>query len=830
MQNEVIGDLGKELDTLPHSAEEMPIDELSAAAQSTFRGQLGKKLKFIISRMVSTKFPGSFSLQTVRDYLSSRWHLGSGRQDGLLVMAVTNQPAARAGSEKEAKAFLDSTAARYFSMLGLALPPPGESSSQGSGASKMAQAAALAEFQKSKRSYHGQLLRLNAKELDLDLHEAEKQLQVQEELVQDLRSELDAWQFEHGDDYTSGIRAIFDTLKIRCYDSAWNWALQDIVFLFNGLKNNTLRVQDAACQEIALRTINRSERRVFETLKFWYQKLMIEFHPSQATLQYVEALLDGVDMHIDAAPVFHATPSSTAPRTIIDPSGAIKYVEVPRSLNGQGKGINKYRKAHATAHVSNGIDYEHDKYKLPNGAGKLNPNGCGINGSNKPPINGQWMKANLVDGHDRIETNGIVPNGKIQTPPKPTVHGSSQTPIANGLTDGSCYAECNGPSLNGSAGIHGNGSLGKKSIEDDSTRNLTNGSAASHCNGRVANGTKESETNRVLIKPSTDIGSNGSPSSNSFNASANGVLLNGLNKGQTNGCIEEDMSPALGRKAYMNGDVVRQSKRDVDAQTTALALQSPRINPRPRHEACNGGTDQDFMHLSTLEAGCWNANSALSLEYSKILASIATNGVSFQDKCALVTGAGWKSLGAKLIEGLVAGVAKVIVTTGSYNPETLGRFQQLYMKHGARGSSLVAAPFNQGSQRDINALVSYINDSSNGLGWDLDYIVPFAAISENGRSLGDLDSKTELAHRVMLTNTLRLIGSIKKAKSSRNIVCRPAQVILPFVLIMGLWETMVCTQNPNWASKDCLGSGIRRIGATISQFAGLSLAGPGEQA
>ena len=103
----------------------------------------------------------------------------------------------------------------------------------------------------------------------------------------------------------------------------------------------------------------------------------------------------------------------------------------------------------------------------------------------------------------------------------------------------------------------------------------------------------------------------------------------------------------------------------------------------------------------------------------------------------------------------------------------------MYARYGSRGSQLVVVPFNQGSQQDVNGLVDYIYDAKNGLGWDLDYVVPFAAISENGRQIDGIDSKSELAHRVMLTNLHRLLGGVKSQKAAHGYETRPAQVLLP---------------------------------------------------
>jgi len=120
-----------------------------------------------------------------------------------------------------------------------------------------------------------------------------------------------------------------------------------------------------------------------------------------------------------------------------------------------------------------------------------------------------------------------------------------------------------------------------------------------------------------------------------------------------------------------------------------------------------------------------------------------------------------------------------VVTTSRYSREVNEYYQSMYARYGARGSQLIVVPFNQGSKQDVEALVEYIYDSKKGLGWDLDFIVPFAAIPENGREIDNIDSKSELAHRIMLTNLLRLLGAVKTQKAERGYETRPAQVVLP---------------------------------------------------
>lgn len=175
----------------------------------------------------------------------------------------------------------------------------------------------------------------------------------------------------------------------------------------------------------------------------------------------------------------------------------------------------------------------------------------------------------------------------------------------------------------------------------------------------------------------------------------------------------------------------------------------------------------------------WNVDEELTLKYISLVHNIRKHGASFKGKNVLITGAGLHSIGGELVKGLLASGAKIVTTTSSYSQKSLKSYQEIYMQFGAKDSELVVVPFNQGSQRDLEALVDYIYDPVNGLGWDIDHIVPFAAISENGREVDGIDSKSELGHRIMLTNLLRLLGAVKKQKERREFLCRPAQVILP---------------------------------------------------
>lgn len=203
--------------------------------------------------------------------------------------------------------------------------------------------------------------------------------------------------------------------------------------------------------------------------------------------------------------------------------------------------------------------------------------------------------------------------------------------------------------------------------------------------------------------------------------------------------------------------------------------------PRPKPSFSDYVSDakqHNWLHLASRDAtNAWARDAAQSALYLEALKSVCTAGLSFAGKTFLMTGGGRASIGGEMLRGLLGGGATVVLTTSSYSRANLEHFRALYEECGAKGSALLVVPFNQASRQDVDSLIGYIYGE---LGSDVDGIIPFGAISEAGRSLLDgVEARSELAHRLMLTNVLRLLGAVARAKASRGITTRPAQVLLP---------------------------------------------------
>ncbi|KAK9365441.1 3-oxoacyl-reductase [Lipomyces kononenkoae] len=624
LQNEILGDLGKEFGSAPEKAEETPLEELGAAIQGAgFNGQLGKQSSSLIGRLVASKMPGGFNLTSTRKYLQDRWGLGPGRQDGLLLLAITVEPPARLAAEPDAKKYLDEIAAKYAAHAGISLSSGGGDGGAGgaAGGAIAIDSAAFEELTKDQTHLVRQQMELFAKYLKVDLRAGDKLFVDEQDASGELRKELDLWTAEHGDFYATGIVPSFSPLKARVYDSSWNWARQDALTMYYDIIFGRLSVIDREIVSRCILLMNRSNPTLLEFMQYH-----IDHCPDKRGDTYLLAkklgqqLIDNCRDALGVEPVYKDVMYPTAPHTDIDVKGTIKYDEIPRVA------VRKLE---------------------------------------------QYVKE-------------MAAGGKI-------TENRSRTKLHAGL-----------------ARIY-------KIIRQQQ---------------------KLSKTSKLQIKT-----------------------------------LYEDVIQSLA----------------LESPPLANGSPSPDGTGRPnspRRKKVTKGSKKltetiPFLHFKKKDLHGWEYSKPLTGIYLECLEQAAKTGLSFKDKYALMTGAGAGSIGAAVLQGMLAGGAKVVVTTSRYSKEVTEYYQSIYAKYGASNSTLIVVPFNQGSKQDVDALVDYIYDTKKGLGWDLDYIIPFAAIPENGREIDNIDSRSELAHRMMLTNLLRILGNVKSQKLAHGYATRPAQVILP---------------------------------------------------
>ncbi|KAI1116768.1 hypothetical protein F5Y14DRAFT_405120 [Nemania sp. NC0429] len=176
------------------------------------------------------------------------------------------------------------------------------------------------------------------------------------------------------------------------------------------------------------------------------------------------------------------------------------------------------------------------------------------------------------------------------------------------------------------------------------------------------------------------------------------------------------------------------------------------------------------------QSGSWETNDDLTAQLHEAERRCGLEEDSRMCGTALVIGAGPQSIGFLVVRRLLEAGCRVALCTTRLTLATRKVIAKLYSEAARPGAELVLLPFNQASVQDIDSVVGYIN---NTLGWEIDHLVPFAAIPEPRRTIQEIDSVSELAHRAMLTNTLRLMGSIATSKERRHILNHSTQVLVP---------------------------------------------------
>ncbi|KAJ2091021.1 fatty acid synthase alpha subunit Lsd1 [Coemansia sp. RSA 986] len=238
-------------------------------------------------------------------------------------------------------------------------------------------------------------------------------------------------------------------------------------------------------------------------------------------------------------------------------------------------------------------------------------------------------------------------------------------------------------------------------------------------------------------------------------------------------------------QVLIDGQIEYKEKPRVGEATFANYVEHMRMAVQAKPADVRSESPLPLLYLRTQSGSVdWRYDQPLSSTYHDGLKELCADGLSFAGKTALVTGCGRGSIGAEIVRGLLMGGAKVLATTSSYSRPSILFFEKMYQTCAARGSQLVVVPFNQGSAQDVKQLIDYAYDSSSGggsdaLGWDFDYIVPFAACSDNGTLATHIGPRSELAQRVMLTNVIRLIGGIKTKKEKLGRVFNSSLVVLP---------------------------------------------------
>ena len=164
----------------------------------------------------------------------------------------------------------------------------------------------------------------------------------------------------------------------------------------------------------------------------------------------------------------------------------------------------------------------------------------------------------------------------------------------------------------------------------------------------------------------------------------------------------------------------------------------------------------------------------LLADYRAALERISRAVPDLRGRTVLVTGAGPGSIALSIVRQLLAGGARVVVTTSSYSPARMDAYRDLFAEVGVRGSELVVAPFSQGSREDVRALVRYLFTN----GYEVDCLIPFGGMLEEATVDGLVEDSLGVL-RVMLLGVHWLVAELAGAQQNQMLAERAIDVLLP---------------------------------------------------
>ena len=127
LTNELVGDLQKEFGDVSsiEKADELPLSDLAEAVASRggwrTQGALGAHTSSLVAKLIGAKMPAGMGPTQLKSLIASAYGLGPQRTDGLLLHALTREPASRFGSEGDVKSWLDAVAQSYAAYAGITL-------------------------------------------------------------------------------------------------------------------------------------------------------------------------------------------------------------------------------------------------------------------------------------------------------------------------------------------------------------------------------------------------------------------------------------------------------------------------------------------------------------------------------------------------------------------------------------------------------------------------------------------------------------------------------------------------------------------------------------
>jgi fatty acid synthase len=209
-------------------------------------------------------------------------------------------------------------------------------------------------------------------------------------------------------------------------------------------------------------------------------------------------------------------------------------------------------------------------------------------------------------------------------------------------------------------------------------------------------------------------------------------------------------------------------------------------------QVLDGRVGVAWSGAAAFQEALWASDTAPALRpveaFREVLQTGAETPWDFRGRTALVTGASPGSIAAAVVAHLLAGGARVVVTTSRLTRARRLAYRELYRRFGGPDAELHVVPFNQASRQDATALVDWlfsrVTEQAGATVRVLkepfapDLLIPFAA-SGDVATLDQVGPDQEIALRTLLLGVERLVTGVARRYLEEGQLDTPCQVLLP---------------------------------------------------
>ncbi|CEP62150.1 uncharacterized protein LALA0_S04e08966g [Lachancea lanzarotensis] len=335
VQNELVADIYKQFPTLKdvHKIEDMPISTLSKEATllDDDSDAVGPLIADVLSSFISRSFTGDLcSLSSVRRYLKDTWNIRT--TSGILVFLGSKNIKERFASEEKTKRFIDDSCAEYAKIYNIPLKVTtlSEAGQQNlsieadddekpkviSIESYMAFQNDLTQLHHHQNQIFGQRLKVSSERSEIE------ELRAQ---VAEMKGKVSAIEEEFGNDLIEkSLMRSFSPLKVRTFDSSWNWARQSIIKLLYALQREPEKIAQILNPSVVQNIANRADVNVVRIIQYTLKKNKYD----AAVRELFEKVVNYSLQEISKPPLFYVKNFEAAKsRLLCHPHNATHYIK-----------------------------------------------------------------------------------------------------------------------------------------------------------------------------------------------------------------------------------------------------------------------------------------------------------------------------------------------------------------------------------------------------------------------------------------------------------------------------------------------------------------------